>query len=427
MQSRTLREGALGLFVILGLGLFGVVVLWLRGVSLGRRTYQFVVEFENVLGMQNGAPVRYRGVTVGRLVQVQAGANGVDANLEISSAQLKIPRPMRVEANQGGLIAETTIDIIPPEQPLLNPAALASPVSSKCDSSQIICDGDRLQGEIGISFEVLMRSSTDFTEAFAKPELVDDLQVLLKNTSRATEEIAQLARDMSALSQVFQEEVEILSDSAIVTTQTVGVAAEQFGETARQLDRLAQSASDLLESNRVSLVATLDNVSRLSFELSRAAEGLTPLLQRTDNTLAMVNENLVRFEQSRAIDDLETLVSNAAVLSENAAIASENLRDVSESVSDPANLLLLQQTLESARSTFQNVEKITSDLDDLTGDPIFRENLRRMVNGLSSLVSLTEQLEQQTYIAQQLSPLEPLNESNEEMRRWGNGEMGRTN
>ena len=55
--------------------------------------------------------------------------------------------------------------------------------------------------------------------------------------------------------------------------------------------------------------------------------------------------------------------------------------------------------------TFQNAQKITSDLDELTGDPALRENLRQLINGLSGLVSSTEQLQQQVEVAQTLDTL----------------------
>ena len=49
--------------------------------------------------------------------------------------------------------------------------------------------------------------------------------------------------------------------------------------------------------------------------------------------------------------------------------------------------------------TFENTQKITSDLDELTGDPKFRQNLLQLVNGLSKLVSSTQDMQQQTKIA----------------------------
>ncbi|NEQ27350.1 MAG: MCE family protein, partial [Microcoleus sp. SIO2G3] len=78
-SSRTIREGSVGLLILVGLGLFTGLVLWLRGLSLGNRNYQFVVQFSDISGMQVGAPVRYRGVAVGRLIEIRAGTDAVDA------------------------------------------------------------------------------------------------------------------------------------------------------------------------------------------------------------------------------------------------------------------------------------------------------------------------------------------------------------
>lgn len=413
MRSRTLREGSLGLFILLGLGLFGLLSLWLRGVTVGRDTYEFVVEFQDALGLQPGAPVRYRGVRVGRLLDVVPGTNGVDATVEILSEDLKIPRPPYVEANQIGFIGETTIDILSPDQPLPQARELADALAENCDSQMIICDGDRVLGRVGVSFEKLTRASTQFTESFSDPEFRETLQILLENTAQASEDIAGLARNVSEMTVFFQEELGVLSDSALMTTQTLTRTAEEFGETAAgfnqtavELNRLTVTANQLLEENRTSLVTTLDNLNLMSRELRLAATGLTPLLQESDRTLRLVNSNLSQLEQANLIADLELLVNNATVLSENAAVASQNLRDVSDAVNDPANLLMLQETLSSARSTFENVEKITSDLDELTGDPQLRESLRRIINGLSGLVSLSDQLEQETQLAQALAVLD---------------------
>lgn len=95
-------------------------------------------------------------------------------------------------------------------------------------------------------------------------------------------------------------------------------------------------------------------------------------------------------------------MANLDKVAADAAITSENLREASKTFNDPKTLLTLQQTLQSARVTFENSQKITSDLDDLTGDPAFRENLRRLVNGLSSLVSSGDQLEEQVRLSQAL-------------------------
>ena len=48
LRMRTLQEGSVGLFAILGLIIFGGLVVWLRGGILGQKTYQILADFKDV-------------------------------------------------------------------------------------------------------------------------------------------------------------------------------------------------------------------------------------------------------------------------------------------------------------------------------------------------------------------------------------------
>ena len=98
-------------------------------------------------------------------------------------------------------------------------------------------------------------------------------------------------------------------------------------------------------------------------------------------------------------------ISNLEILSANAVETSANLRDISTDLNSPTNIIMLQQTLDSARATFENVQKMTSDLDDITGDERFRRSLKQIINGLGDLFSSTKQLEQQTRMAKNIEIL----------------------
>jgi phospholipid/cholesterol/gamma-HCH transport system substrate-binding protein len=404
MRSRTLREGSLGLFIILGLSLFAVAGLWLKGFQAGRKSYRFVAEFDHVAGIQAGATVRYRGVTVGRVTLIAPGPNGVDMEIEITSSDLLLPSGVTIEVNQGGFIGETAVDLLASTDSISDPGQIARPLDNECDSSIIICDGDRRRGQLGVSFDQLTRSSLQFTRAFSDPVFVNELQVLLQNTSGATAEITTLAKEISTLTELFQGEVQPLSSAALATTASVDRAVNNIDGTVDRVNRLMDTVNQLLEDNRGNVVSTLDRVSQLSDELSLSAAALRPVILQADTALSTVNATLTEFDQTTAISNIDALVTNAVTLSENAAIASVHLRDLSASLNDPDTLLQLQLTLDSARTTFENVEKITSDLDDLTGDPDFRENLRRTVNGLSGLVSATQQLDQYAQILRTVPP-----------------------
>jgi phospholipid/cholesterol/gamma-HCH transport system substrate-binding protein len=405
MRSRTFREGSVGLLLLLGVGVLGLILLWLNRFTAARNSYKAIVEFANAGGMQRGAVVRYRGVKVGRISDIKPGANNVEVIIEILDPNLIIPNDVKVEANQSGLISENIIDMTPKTQLPPN-TKIAGPLNENCNPQLIVCNGSRLQGQVGISIDELIRTTTQLATIYTDPEFYKNVNKAVENTGAAAAGVAELSRSLSVLSKGLQQQI----TSITATTNTIqrsttqltasstqalnqisatanqfGATANQFGETAKevrltanQVNKLINNVDTLVTSNRSSLVVALDNLTATSKELRQNVSSLSPVVNRVT--------------QGELLENLETL-------SENAAQASTNLREVTKALNNPNNLLVLQQTLDSARVTFENTQKITSDLDELTGDPTFRENLRQLVNGLSTLVSSTQQIQQHVQVA----------------------------
>lgn len=407
-STRAFREGSVGLLLLLGLGVFGIVILWLNRLTAAGNSYKAIVEFENAGGMQKGALVRYRGVKVGNIAEVNQELNNVEVIVEINDPNLLIPKDSRVEANQSGLISESVIDItpktsLPPNQ------NFGKPSEENCNEKLIVCDGSRLKGEIGISVDELIRSSSRLTTLYSQPGVYANVNDALKNTSKAAEQLTALSRDVAKLVRSSQSDLKTLTSAAssVATaskqvTSSTNQAIEQFGDTADEISSVAQefrttakdislttkqvnnlltNVDSLVTTNRSSLVAVLDNITETSKQLRRTVDALSPTINR--------------LTEGELVQNLESLTANASQ-------ASASLRDVTKTLNEPNNLLVLQQTLDSARVTFENTQKITSDLDELTGDPAFRQNLKELVGGLSGLVSSTQQIEQQVQVAAQL-------------------------
>lgn len=396
-SMRTFREGSVGLLLLLGLGVFGLIFLWLNRFTGAQRSYKAIVEFANAGGMQRGAPVRYRGVKVGNISGVQPKPNAVEVEIEIAQTDLIIPLNASVEANQSGLISESIIDITP-KATLPPGVVLAKPLEKNCDSSLIVCNGSRLKGQIGISVDDLIRSSTDLATTYTNPKFYNNVNRVLESTTGAASNFAELSQDLQALTKSLRQQLSTfsatansvqqasnkLSTSTAKTVDQFGVTASQFSATANQANRLLSNLDNLVTTNRSSLVGALNNITETSNQLRVTVSTLSP--------------SVSRLTQGQLLQNLETLSTNAAQ-------ASANLRDATKTLNDPNNVVLLQQTLDSARVTFENTQKITSDLDELTGDPAFRQNLRQLVNGLSGLVSSTQQMQQQAQVATTLDSI----------------------
>ncbi|MDZ8027991.1 MAG: MlaD family protein [Nostoc sp. SerVER01] len=383
-SGRTFREGSVGLLFLLGLGVFGILFLWINRLNATSGTYKAIIEFANAGGMQKGTPVRYRGVKVGNISQIKPGANVIDVEIQIVQRDLIIPRDVVIEANQSGLISESIIDITP-KTTLPAGVAIAKPLEKNCNSSLIICNGSRLTGQVGISVDELIRSSTELTNVYNNPKFYKNVNGVLEATTVAASSFTDLSQDLRALTKSLRQQLNTFSataNSVQRATNELNVSAtetvNQFGNTAIQANRLLNNLDNLLTTNRSSLVGALNNITETSNQLRVTVSSLSPAVNR-----------LTKGE----------LLNNLETLSNNAAQASANLRDASKTLNDPKNIVVLQQTLDSARVTFENTQKITSDLDELTGDPTFRQNLRQLVNGLSSLVSSTQQMQQQVQVA----------------------------
>lgn len=451
MRSRTMREGSVGLLLLLGIGLFAGLLLWLQGIYFGRSSYQFVVTFENAGGMQIGTPVRYRGVTVGRVVNIEPKVNGVDVLVEITEQDLVIPRDVRVEAQQSGLIGENSINIVPNREITASVKDIA-PFDPKCDQKQlIICNNDRLEGQTGASIDQLINAAVKFTNIYTDPQFFNNINSALSNTSKAAEGVVTLTRDLSGLTQSVRQNLGTISNASNSISRTIdkfGVTADKLNVTADKLNLTADSVGRTADkvsnqftitANRISRTAdqitlttnqlgssftqtagrvnsSLDEFRSTTGQVNGLVSNLNSLITNNQGALVATLNNLKETSDdlrvavnklSPSIDRISQgqLIQNLETLSANAAEASANLRKVSNSLNDPTVILSLQQTLDSARVTFQNAQKITSDLDELIGDPKLRQNLRNLINGLSGLVSSTEQLEQQVEVAQFLQPM----------------------
>ncbi|HEY9764446.1 MAG TPA: MlaD family protein [Trichocoleus sp.] len=374
MRARAIREGSVGLLILVSIALFGGLVLWLRGLNPGKRAYQVTFVFENTLGMQEGTAVRYRGVPVGRVLAIDPDANAVQVLVEITVPNLRIPKAVQVTANQTGLIGDTTIDLVPLK--VLSESSLAlNPIGENCDRSLIVCNGDVLEGEAGASYEALLQSVERLASSLGDPQLIGTLKSTLASAAVFTDKATVLTTELTGLSQSVRSEVRPLAASARRVTDNAGNAAAQFEVTGAELNRL-------VTANRSNLNETLTNVNVSSRQLISIMNRLEP-----------------------AVRDSQ-FITNLDVLSANALTASANLRDLTGAFNTGDNIVVLQQTLDSARTVFQSAQKVLADVDELTGDPTLRNNLRNLINGLSDLVSSTDALEDQVQLARLLAPIE---------------------
>lgn len=360
MQRKTLRDGALGLFIIGGVAALGGALLWLRGLQLNSSKFTFTIKLPDASGLNTGSVVRFRGVEVGRVTALTAQAEGVDVQVGIENSKLIIPKQSLAETNQSGFLGNTNIDIFPPKDKL-ELAPNLNPLAKDCNNELIVCQGGQIEGFRGVSFTVLLKDMSITLRKINDQSLIDNLNDTLISAKATARSIQKLTESANRVVGTFENQIVKFGDTA----DAISGAATKVGS-------VANSAQDLIEVNREKLAQTLDGIASASKEARSLLASAKPLL----------NDG--------------KLIANLQKLAENAAETSANLRKVSGELNDPATITSLRETLDSARATFANAKKITADLDELTGDPKFRGNIRNLINGLGGLLSNAPNLDNLT-------------------------------
>ena len=351
MQRKTLRDGALGLFIIGGVMALAGTLLWLRGIQISSSKFTFTIKIADATGLSSGSIVRFRGVEVGRVTALIARTEGIDVQVSIDNSKLLIPKSAIAETNQSGLLSSTNIDIFPIEEKLAIDPNL-NPLAKDCNSDVIICQGGTIDGVRGVSFIALLKDTSSTLRKINQAGLIENLNDTLTAAKVTAKSIQKLTDSANRAVGTFENQVVKFGDTA-----------EAISGAAIKVGNVANSAQDLIEVNREKLAQTLDGIAATSNEARSLLASAKPLL--SDGKL----------------------IANLQKLAENAAETSANLRKVSGELNDPTTIASLRETLDSARATFANAKKITADLDELTGDPKLRSNIRNLINGLGGLLS----------------------------------------
>ncbi|MEB3308607.1 MAG: MlaD family protein [Snowella sp.] len=427
--SPAMIQSIVGLMLIASLGALGFLAFWIKDIRFGQRGYNATFIFSDAAGMLPGTRVDYRGVRVGRVVSVVPEPGGVALNVEINPADRIIPSNSVIEAKQSGLIGETSINIVPQE--IVAPDEVtALPLDKDCDRDLIICNGSRLRGEDALDVNSLIRSMMRISNFFTEPEIVNAMRAFATKTPQTLNNITALSGEAASLLKKVNQSGSVRNlnstlqsiDRAASDLSTFSNQATTILQDARQsgtIDQLNATLASTREAARQVQVfmavnqnrvgTTLNSIQATSDELRVSVRRIDPQLQQVlgqfGTTAGRLDTTLGQLESSNAMATLEETLRNLNTVSINAKQLTENLNNFSVNLNDPTTLLTLQQLLDSARAAFQNIQKITSDVDQITGNPALRQEIIRLIKGLSGLVSTTEYLQKQIQYAQSLNKM----------------------
>ncbi|MFH1678393.1 MAG: MlaD family protein [Candidatus Omnitrophota bacterium] len=120
-MEKSKLELKVGLFVLFGMVILIVFIFKIGNFRNYGAGYQLKFVFGNVSGVKSGSPVRFCGVNVGQVNEVNILKNRESGNTKIElvawvKESLSIPAGSRAYINTLGLLGEKYIEIVPPSE-----------------------------------------------------------------------------------------------------------------------------------------------------------------------------------------------------------------------------------------------------------------------------------------------------------------------
>ena len=324
-----------GLFVASGISITLMAVIWLGMSRYFEKGHFFAAYFnESVQGLSRDAPVKYRGVPIGRVerINVAPDSNLIEVVLKIESGQT-LDRSYVAQLKDVGITGSMFVELDrkKPDQPDLSPH-ITFPSEYPIVASKP-SELSRLLGEIS--------SILNHIKTIDLKGISDKLKLTLDNVNLMIADA-----EVQAVSAKVRKSLDNI-DRMIVDADVKGVSTK--------LQSSVDSAGRILDNKKW---------DRILASVEDAAQSLNRLIDKAGSSLGQMDKMLVGVEDmvadnekdiKKAVEDLRQAMKNANVLLERGVLLIGS--------ADDAFFQLKRQLSVSA----QNLEKATDNLNQFLG------------------------------------------------------------
>jgi ABC-type transporter Mla subunit MlaD len=368
-----------GLFVLASMITLGtLIVLFSKRSDLLTNRDRFVASFTNAPNLQPGTPVRRSGVKIGEVSRVELTADGT-VIVEMDIDRRYPPRRNEFPAiAQSILTGDASIDLVTdPKEPNREPIAPDETYPNR--------GGRPLAGRGPLDTRQAVTNVQDLGRS--AQETLDRIRESIEKFTAVAPQVDRTLKEYELLSQTVREaipEIRQTNDSIRRLSDLARTNVPNFLETNERLKTALDNWNKAGERLNVLLLTNEKEFARIVENLSLTLASLRQLLNDDNQRLAQGvlqgAADLLGPENRKSVNNIlkqaNTLLSDENVhhvggILKNLQSASENLdlflRDA------PATARRLNDTLQKADSTLENLRRITEPFADKSGD--FQQNL----------------------------------------------------
>ena len=266
------RQVRIGIFVLAGLIATTVLLYWLTDPAFFRGRYKVTTTIENVMGLNKGAPVQMRGVTVGKVDELEMEREGenVVVTLEIKG-QWDIPEGSSAQVVTLGLMDPKVVEIVLGRGPGTIGGGGSLPGSARVG----ILDDTESLGEMG-------------------QVVLDRVTMLLSD-----ENLDAISGSVGGLRKLVGE----LSNIADIVESESGGVRELIQSLNSAADGLAEATGPEVREN---LTSTLEGADSLMGRLSATSESIETTIASLESLLSRIENGQGTLGRLWASDSLYT-------------------------------------------------------------------------------------------------------------------------
>jgi phospholipid/cholesterol/gamma-HCH transport system substrate-binding protein len=374
-------EVRVGLFFMIAVFMLTSGWSWLKSFSLFHPPQKFIVEFSDIAGLNNNAPVNINGVRVGAVEKIELIPQGKDAPtarvrcyLKINTEAVTIPKGSTITIQTQGMVGAKYIEITLPElgKGEAIPPALANqeiiqgqdPVRIELVMNKI---ATKLNGivnsvgseEVGVSLADALKHSGEAVSAFnnAAKKLDKNMDRIEKATENFTE-TSQKVGDAAAVAKGTMQNASGFFKRGQGGLDDVHVLAKGGSSTLSKVNRILDNpalSSDLKSTAQLAK-QTADSIGQAIHELNGTLKD-QPMRQDMITMLTKLNNSVEHIQTS--IQTIDKLAQNQELRGD----VKQMVSDAHDAVSKIDNVVSQPNFKDDLTGTMKKVRECAGDVD----------------------------------------------------------------
>ena len=293
-MSKTAKPTAIGAFVLGAIAILVTGIFLLGSGNFFRETTNYTLFFDgSVNGLSVGAPVKFRGVTIGRV-------RGVFAVMDVPTEEIQIQVEIETDTNSFRTVSTANVseEDIPVSRLVRDRGMRAKLKSQSFLTGQLYVDFDFYPG----SPITMVDFHTDYPEL---PTLPSDMERFQRAADQLAERVQEIPLEQIATSLIATlEGVERIINSSDVT-QSIEELRSTLTQTRALVERLNRESGPLVNSARITLDEATKTLRSFEERLGPLADAATTTLQKADRSLSTLQpDSYLAVELNRTLLDL---------------------------------------------------------------------------------------------------------------------------